>query len=172
MPGSGKSVVARMLQRRLLEKGVRSQILSSDELRKTVTPTPTYSQDERDTVYGLLAFVANLLARNGVNTIIDATGNLRKYRDECRSMVERFAEVYLKCPLEVCVEREATRVETLHAPRGIYEKAVKGRASTVPGIGSPYEEPLGPEVVVESDKLTPDECADAILNRLGNFLLT
>jgi len=157
---------------KLLEKGVRSQILSSDELRMFVTPKPTYSQDERDAVYGTLAFVANLLVTNGVNVIIDATGNLRKYREECRNRVERFAEVYLKCPLEICMKREATRVETSHAPRRIYEKALKGKAQTVPGMGSPYEEPLEPEAVVESSKLTPEECADIILDRLHAFLLT
>ena len=171
LPGSGKSVVARALKRRLLEKDIRSQILSSDELRMFVTPKPTYSLNERDAVYSTLAFVTFLLARNSVNVIIDATGNLRKYREETRNKVERFAEVYLKCPFEICLEREATRVETLHAPRGIYEKAMKGKAPTVPGIGSPYEEPLEPEAVVESDKLTPEECADAILSQLHAFLL-
>lgn len=172
LPGSGKSVVARAVQRKLLEKGVRSQILSSDELRRFVTPKPTYSQNERDAVYGTLAFVASLLARNGVNIIIDATGNLRKYREESRNTVERFAEVYLKCPLEICMDREATRVEASYAPKGIYEKALRGRAPTVPGMGSPYEEPLKPEAVVESNKLTPEECADTILNQLHAFLLT
>ena len=171
LPGSGKSVVAWMLQRKLSEKGIASQILSSDELRKFVTPKPTYGEDERETVYGTLAFVASLLARSGVNVIIDATGNLRKYRENCRNMVERFAEVYLKCPLEICMQREATRVETSHAPKGIYEKAMKGKAPTVPGIGSPYEEPLRPEVVIESDKLNAEECANTILNRLDTFLL-
>jgi len=170
LPGSGKSVAALALQRKLLNKGVKSQILSSDEMRKFVTPRPTYSQEERDAVYRCLAFVASLLAKNHINVIIDATGNLRKYRENCRGMVERFAEIYMKCPIETCMEREATRVDTLHAPVGIYEKASRGKAPTVPGFGSPYEEPLSPEVVVESDKLTPDECADAILNRLQTFL--
>ena len=146
--------------------------LSSDELRKFVTPKPTYSEDEREAVYGTLTFVASLLARNGVNVIIDATGNFRKHRENCRNTVERFAEVYLKCPLEICVQREATRVETSHAPKGIFEKALKGKAPTVPGMGSPYEEPLRPEVVVESDKLTPEKCAETILNQLSAFLLT
>jgi len=172
LPGSGKSAVAQALQRKLSEKGVRSQILSSDELRKFVTPNPTYSEDEREAVYGTLAFVASLLSRSGVNVIIDATGNLRKYRERCRNMVERFAEAYLKCPLEICMQREETRVEASYAPKGIYEKAMKGKAPTVPGIGSPYEEPLRPEVVVESDKLTPEKCAETILNQSDAFLLT
>jgi len=172
LPGSGKSVVAQALQRKLSEKGVRSQILSSDELREFVTPNPTYSENEREAVYGTLAFVASLLSRSGANVIIDATGNLRKFRERCRNMVGRFAEVYLKCPLEICVQREATRVETSHAPKGIFEKALEGKAPTVPGMGSPYEEPLRPEVVVESDKLTPEKCAETILNQLSAFLLT
>jgi len=171
LPGSGKSVVALALQRKLLEKGVKSQILSSDEMRKFVPPKPTYSQEERDAVYNCLAFVASLLARNHVNVIIDATGNLARYRDNCRRMVERFAEIYVKCPIETCIERESTRVETLRAPRGIYEKALEGQAPTVPGIGSPYEEPLKPEVTVESDKLSPEECADMILNNIPDLLL-
>lgn len=136
-----------------------------------MTPNPTYSESEREALYSTVAFIASLLSRNNVNVIIDATGNLRRYRERCRGMVERFAEVYLKCPLEVCMRREATRVDTLHAPRDIYEKALRGKARTVPGIGSIYEEPLQAEVVVESDKLTPEECAEAILDELHSLLL-
>ena len=169
LPGSGKSVISRAMQSKMHERGVASQILSSDELRRFVTPNPTYSQNERDVLYGTLRFVASLLAKNGVNVIIDATGNLRRYRDEYRGAVERFAEVYVKCPQEICVEREKTRIDTLHAPRGIYEKASEGKASTVPGIGSPYEEPVRPEAVVESDKLTPDECAETIIKEMREF---
>lgn len=172
LPGSGKSIVAQALRRKLLDKGIESQILSSDEMRKYVTPEPTYSQEERDLLYRSLAFSASLLARNGINVIIDATGNLRRYRDNCRNLVERFAEVYVKCPLEICMRREAKRVESFHAPRAIYQKALKGRAPAVPGMGSPYEEPLNPEVVVESDKLGPDECADEVLRRLDAFFLS
>lgn len=172
LPGSGKSAIAKALQRLLLERNVPAQILSSDELRKHVTPNPTYSQEERDILYNSLGFVASLLAGNGVNVIIDATGNLRRYRDNCRAMLDRFAEVYVGCPLEVCMKREEARVDTSHAPRGIYEGALKGRAPTVPGLGSPYEEPLRPEVTVDSDKMAPDECARVILNKLGDILLT
>jgi adenylylsulfate kinase len=171
LPGSGKSVTAKALRKALLERHVPSQILSSDELRKHITPRPTYSQEERDILYNSLGFVASLLARNGINVIIDATGNLRKYRDDCRAMLARFAEVYVRCPLDQCIRREEARVDRWHAPRGIYEGALKGKAPTVPGLGSPYEEPLRPEVTVDSDKMSPDECAHVILNKLRDFLL-
>lgn len=171
LPGSGKSVIARALQKMLLERDVMTQVLSSDELRRYLTPKPTYSQDERDILYGSLAFIASLLAKNGVNVIIDATGNLKKYREDCRAMVDRFAEVYVQCPAETCVRRERNRVNTIHAPQGIYNRAMSGKAPTVPGLGSPYEEPVRPEVVVESDEMEPDKCAQAILNKLKAFLL-
>ncbi len=171
LPGSGKSVIGRALQKKLLESNVRSQILSSDEFREYLTPKPRYSQDERDILYSSLGFVARLLARNGVNVIIDATGNLRKYREDCRAPVHKFAEVYVKCAPDICLKREKTRIDTMHAPRAIYEKAMTGKAPTVPGLGAPYEEPLNPEVVVESDKANPDKCAEEIMAKLNVFLL-
>jgi adenylylsulfate kinase len=109
-----------------------------------------------------------LLALNGVNVIIDATGNRRRYRDRCRADINRFMEVYVKCPLEICVQRERERTETLHAPRRIYERGFKGESATVPGVGVPYEEPLNPEVTVESDKLSPEGCAQRIVEALKN----
>ena len=172
LPGSGKSVTAKALQKALLERCVPAQILSSDELREHVTPRPTYSREERDVLYDSLGFVASLLARNGINVIVDATGNLRKYRDDCRAMLARFAEVYVRCPLDLCIRREEARVDRAHAPRGIYEDALKGKAPTVPGLGAPYEKPLNPEVTVDSDKMSPEECAHAVLNKLRDFLLT
>lgn len=90
LPGSGKSIVARTLKQRLSNEGIRSQIISSDKLRRILTPDPVYSEDERDMVYQTLTYIVEVLVRNGVNVIIDATGNKRKYRDGCRAKVKRF----------------------------------------------------------------------------------
>jgi adenylylsulfate kinase len=111
LPGSGKSVVSRALIKLLKRKGVQVQLLSSDVLRKTLTPKPTYSLEERDVVYSTLVYVAKLLTENGVNVLIDATGNLRRYRDEARRQISCFIEAYLECPVEVCMQREAARKE-------------------------------------------------------------
>jgi adenylylsulfate kinase len=166
LPGSGKSAVSEALLERLGQKGVRAQLLSSDALRKVVTPRAAYSLEERDMVYSALAYVAKLLTDNGVNVVIDATGNLRRYRENARQEIPRFIEAYLKCPIKVCRRREAERIETYNAPRDIYARAMRGEASTVPGIGQPYEPPLNPEITLNSAKLTPGECAQRILRRI------
>jgi len=171
LPGSGKSVVSHALLGKLKARGVDAQILSSDMLRKVVTPKPSYSPQERDTVYATLVFVAKLLTENGVNVIIDATGNRRRYRDQARRQIPRFMEAYLKCPLEVCVRRETVRREYAYAPKDIYKKAAEGKSKTVPGMGAPYEHPLKPEVTVDSEKLNPEQCAQKILDALAKTFL-
>jgi adenylylsulfate kinase len=163
---SGKSVVSEALLQLLEENGVRAQLLSSDRLRKVMTPQPTYSLEERDIIYGDLVYIAKLLTRNGVNVIIDATGNLRCYRDQARKQIPRFIEAYLKCPMNICVEREQKRRATHLAPRKIYSKALRGQASTVPGIGQPYEEPLSPEIVLDGVSCSPKECAEKIFTKI------
>lgn len=166
LPGSGKSVVSEALLRLLSERNVRAQLLSSDALRGVLTPSPSYSLQERDIVYATLIYIARLLTNNGVNVIIDATGNLQRYRDEARRQLSRFIEVYLECPLNVCIERELKRGKTYHAPKKIYSKALEGNAPTVPGIGQPYEPPLKPEMKIDALKCSPEECAKQILSRL------
>lgn len=166
LPGSGKSTVAEILIKLLLQREIRAQLLSSDELRKVLTPKPTYSLEERDTVYATLVYIARLLTKNGVNVVIDATGNLRRYRDNARSRIPKFMEAYLECPLEVCIERESKRTETRHAPEQIYKKALEGKAPTVPGIGQPYEPPLNPEVTVNTAKCTPKQAAQKIMETI------
>ncbi len=166
LPGSGKSVVSEALLLLLEKNGVRAQLLSSDRLRKVMTPKPTYSLEERDIIYGVLVYIAELLTRNGVNVIIDATGNLRHYRDQARKQIPKFIETYLKCPMDKCIEREQKRQATHFAPRKIYFKALKGQASTVPGIGQPYEEPLNPEIVLDGVSCSPKECAERIFTKI------
>jgi adenylylsulfate kinase len=132
-----------------------------------MTPEPTYSVEERDIVYAGLVYIAGLLAQNGVNVIIDATGNLRRYRDEARRRIPRFMEVYLKCPMDICMEREQKRARTYYAPRKIYARALKGKSSTVPGVGQPYEEPLNAEIVLDTAKCSPRACAEKVLKTVA-----
>lgn len=162
LPGCGKSVVSRALLKLLTENGVSAQLLSSDSLRRVLTPNPSYSLEERDVVYDTLAYIAELLVKNKVNVILDATANLRRYRDNLREKVPKFIEVYLECPVDVCMMREAKRKETFNAPQEIYSKALKGTAQTVPGVGQPYEAPIHPEVVVSSFQNTPEQIAKKI----------
>jgi adenylylsulfate kinase len=167
LPGSGKSVVSEALLRLLDQKGIRAQLLSVDALRRVLTPRPSYSLEERDMVYATLVYFAELLTGNGVNVVIDATGNLRRFRDNARKRIPKFIEVYLKCPMKLCIDRETKRSRTHLAPKKIYSKALKGEAPTVPGIGQPYEQPLNPEVTVNTATCRPQECAKKILEKLS-----
>jgi len=145
LPGSGKSTVAEAFRKRHPE----FVILRMDELRKVVTPAPTYSEAERELLYRCIVYMAKRLTELGHDVIIDATGNMRRWRELARKLIPDFAEVYLKCSLSECRRREGLRRETHAAPRSIYEKGEKGWP--VPGVTVPYEEPLEPEVVIDTE---------------------
>jgi adenylylsulfate kinase len=117
----------------------------------------------------MLAYIAALLSSNGVNVIVDATANLRRYRDRLREQVPKFIEVYVECPIEECMKREANRKERFNAPKAIYAKALKGTSQTVPGVGQPYEAPLNPEVRVSSFQSSPEQAAQKILEAIGRL---
>ena len=169
LPGSGKTAVASRTSSILEKKGIKVKILQLDEIRRVLTPDPKYTDEERDIVYASLAYMAKLLTESGVNVFIDATGNRRKYRDNARNIIPQFAEVFIRCSLEVCMEREARR-KAAFSPKGIYKKSAQSGAN-VPGVNVPYEEPLLPEIVIDSDRMKPEESAkkvaDAIISLFG-----
>jgi adenylylsulfate kinase len=156
LPGSGKSALARVAAAALHAEGESVRVLELDEIRKTLTPHPTYTDAERDVVYRALAGMAALLTEVGVPVIIDATAPRRRWRDLARGAIPRFAEVQLLCPLEICRERERTR-PLGNAPRGIYARAGQPGA-TAPGIDVPYEAALDPELAIDTSK---EKLADA-----------
>ncbi|KAF0144611.1 MAG: adenylylsulfate kinase [Nitrospirae bacterium] len=151
LPGSGKSTLADEIKKAY----PGFIVLRMDEFRKIVTPKPAYSDEERDIVYRALVYLAKLMTENGHDVIIDATGNLRKWRTLARRLIQKYGEIYLKCSLEVCVKREKKRIVTRKAPKGIYKKGAKGWP--VPGLRAPYEEPEKPELVIETDKVSLKE---------------
>lgn len=159
IPASGKSSIARALVAKLRDRGVSSVVLESDEMRRILTPEPGYGPEERDRFYRALALLGEMITKNGVNVIFDATANRRRYRDEARSRIPIFMEVYVACPLTVCVKRD---------PKGIYARAASGEASTVPGLQDVYEPPAAPEATVDGQQ-PPDESAEAIIEKLRVF---
>jgi len=155
LPGSGKTTIAEKVAETLGAKH-----LQLDQVRKVITPDPDYSDKERGIVYASLAYMAHLLVDLRIPVVIDATANRREYRDLARKLIPRFVEVYVECPIEVCMERERER-DAGYAPARIYAGAGKG--GTVPGVDVEYEAPLHPEVVVQSDLMDADACADQIV---------
>ena len=157
MPGSGKSTLATALKERVPD----AIVLRMDELRRIVTPEPEYSEGKRELVYRAIIYTARTLYGLGHNVIIDATANRRYWRELARQEIPDFIEVYLKCPIEVVMEREKTRTERYGAPKGIYDKGAKG--APVPGVNVPYEEPEAPEIVVDTEKESAEEAVERIV---------
>jgi len=157
LPSSGKSTLASALAKQLRSRGVEPAVLESDALRKVLTPHPNYSQQERDTFYHSITYIGKLLVEHGVPVIFDATANRRLYREQARQQIASFLEVYLECPLSLCMERDA---------KGIYQKGKRGETSTVPGLQAEYDPPENPEIVIRSDAEPPEDAARRLLAKL------
>jgi adenylylsulfate kinase len=160
-PASGKSVLAQGAAEAVRAGGERVRVLELDEIRKTLTPAPTYSDAEREVVYRALAYMAILLTEAGMPVIIDATAHRRAWRDLARAGIPRFGEVQLRCPVAVCRERERRRVGG-HAPRGIYARA-GAPGATVPGVDVAYEEAQAPELVLDTSAEDAASCVAKIV---------
>jgi adenylylsulfate kinase len=155
LPASGKTTLARALRGKLNEQGISVVLLDSDEVRRILTPRATYTSQERDSFYERLIAFAVWLVGCGENVIIVATGSQRGYRASARAqLAPRFAEVWVRCPIEVCRSRD---------PKGLYAGAVAGVIHNLPGVDAVYEAPEAPEVVVDTDRQTPEEAAETVL---------
>jgi adenylylsulfate kinase len=145
LPASGKSTIVAALKPQLEALGLVVEVLESDEVRRVITPTPTYSEAERDLFYRALAFAGQKLVAHGVTVVFDATASRRLYRDFARSVIPRFIEVSVECPLRTCMERDR---------KGTYRKGQLGESLTVPGLQSPYEASIHPDLRIDST-ITP-----------------
>ena len=154
LPASGKSTIVSELRPQLDALGLTVDVLESDEVRRVLTPAATYSQEERDLFYRALAFTGQRLVAHGVTVVFDATASRRAYRDFARRAIPRFAEVWVDCPLAICMERDR---------KGTYKKGERGESSTVPGLQAPFEAPLNPELRIDTTTLSTGEAVQRIL---------
>jgi adenylylsulfate kinase len=158
LSGAGKTTVSRLVQDRLRERGIMNvEVLDGDVVRTNLSKGLGFSKEDRDINIKRIAFVCNLLTRNGIPNIAAAISPYREVRDYARKEIKNFVEVYVKCPLEVLVQRDV---------KGLYKKALAGELPNFTGVSDPYEEPLNPEVLIESDKETPEQSADKIIAKL------
>jgi adenylylsulfate kinase len=157
LPASGKSTITAALRPRLEQAGLRVEVLESDVVRQVLTPSPSYSDKERDLFYRAMAFVGSRLVVNGVTVIFDATATKRAYREYARHLIARFIEVAVECPLDVCMVRDK---------KGTYRKGLAGQSKTVPGLDSPYEASVAPDVRIDSEHMTADSAVESILTVL------
>ncbi|HSA62508.1 MAG TPA: adenylyl-sulfate kinase [Nitrospiraceae bacterium] len=154
LPASGKSTIVAALRPQLEALGLTVEVLESDAVRRVLTPVPTYSPAERDLFYRALAYTGAKLAAHGVTVLFDATASRREYRDFARTLIPKFLEVAVVCPLEACMQRDY---------KGTYQRGQQGESSTVPGLQEPYEAPLNPELTIETMKIPAKEAAGKLL---------
>ncbi len=154
LSGSGKTTASRLVEKELRDRGLRVEVLDGDVVRENLSKGLGFSKEDRDINIRRIGFVCELLTRNGVIALTAAISPYRAVRDENRARIGRFVEVYAKCPIEVLAERDV---------KGLYKKALAGEIKNFTGIDDPYEEPLNPEIVIESDKETPEQSAQRII---------
>jgi adenylylsulfate kinase len=161
LPASGKSTIVAALKPQLEALGHSVEVLESDQVRRVLTPAATYSDAERDVFYRALAFTGAKLVAKGVTVIFDATANKRVYRDFARSLIPKFIEVAIACPLELCMQRDY---------KGTYQRGRRGETSTVPGLQVPYEAPENPEVRIDTTQVQAQEAAAIIVSCVNEQL--
>jgi len=154
LPCSGKSAIADRLAGILADRGYRVERLDGDIVRQSLTRDLGFSRADRDENIRRVTFVAKLLTRNDVFVLTSFISPYREIRAESRREIGSFVEIYTKCPLEKCIERDV---------KGMYQKAIEGKIKEFTGISDPYEEPVDPELVLETDRETIEESTARVL---------
>ncbi len=157
LSGAGKSTLAEALTRHFQERGRNVEVLDGDAVRTHLSKGLGFSREDRDTNIKRIAYVCSLLTRNGVICISAAIAPYREAREWARQEIGNFVEVYVKCPLEVCRERDV---------KGLYKLVDEGKIQHFTGVDDPYEEPEHPDLVVETNKQSIAESVNAILGKL------
>jgi adenylyl-sulfate kinase len=157
LSGSGKSAIADEIAKILVHRGLKVERLDGDIVRKSLTKDLGFTKEDRDKNIERVTFVAKLLSRNGVATIVSFISPYIEKRDNARKETTNFIEVFAKCPLEVLVERDV---------KGLYKKAMAGEIANFTGVSDPYEDPPNPEIVVETDKETLEESVKKVMQYL------
>jgi adenylylsulfate kinase len=157
LSGAGKTAIALALAPRLKALGRRVEILDGDIVRKHLAGELGFSRHDRDTNIARITFVADLLARNGVIVLVAAISPFREARDSARATIRSFVEIHVAPPLEECIRRDV---------KGLYKKAIAGQIEHFTGISDPYEEPLRPELRIDTSRVTLEEGASQVLRLL------
>jgi adenylyl-sulfate kinase len=161
LSGAGKSTLSRLVEERLRAHGARVELLDGDIVRQSLSKGLGFSKEDRDENIRRIGFVCELLSRNGVIAIAAAISPYRAVREELRSRIPHFVEVYMECPLAVLAERDV---------KGLYKKAQSGELAHFTGVSDPYEPPAAPEARVDSSQEQPYESLErvwCVLKKLG-----
>ncbi len=160
LSGAGKTTVSKIIARELRARGLKVEVLDGDVVRENLSKGLGFSKEDRDTNIRRIGWVCEVLTRNGVVAIAAAISPYREIRDENRARIGRFVEVYCQAPIEVLAERDV---------KGLYKKALAGEIKNFTGVDDPYEPPLHPEVIINSDRETVETSVSQVLNKLAEL---
>ena len=155
LSGSGKSTIAKALERELHQAGKLTMLLDGDNLRTGINNNLGFSEADRKENIRRAAEVAKLFASNGIITICSLISPTEEIRHMAKEIVGNdYFEVFINCPLEICEQRDV---------KGLYQKARKGEIKNFTGIDSPFEHPVHPSIEVRTDLTSLEDCKDNIL---------
>jgi adenylylsulfate kinase len=157
LSGSGKTTIARALEPKL-KALVETELLDGDVIRKELSPELGFTKEDRERHARRVVYLCKLLSRNGVVSVVSLISPYREFRAYARREIAangRFVEVYIKCSLDSCIKRD---------PKGLYKKALAGEIKDLTGLQDPYEEPLDPEIVIDTDKQSLEDAVHKILS--------
>ncbi len=154
--GAGKTTLANALHEKFEEMGYTAEVLDGDGIRSKLYPDLGFSREEREMHNRVVVHMAETLARNGVITIVSVIAPYREWREYARREIEKFIEVYLRCPVEVRIKRD---------PKGLYAKALKGEIKGLTGLDGEYEEPENPELILDTDKMSVEDEVIAVIEK-------
>jgi adenylylsulfate kinase len=157
LSGAGKSTLAEALVPKLRSHGKKIEILDGDVVRTHLSKGLGFSREDRDTNIARIAFVAHLLARNGVTVLVAAISPFRETREKARALIGDFVEIHVAPPLDECIKRDV---------KGLYKKAIAGEIQQFTGISDPYEDPVTPELKIDTSSVSIDEGVGRILSKL------
>jgi adenylyl-sulfate kinase len=157
MSGAGKSTISDHLMARFREGSAKVELLDGDVVRTNLSQGLGFSREDRDTNIRRIGFVGELLSRNGVIVVVAAISPYRATREEVKTRIANFVEVYVECPVEVLASRDV---------KGLYKKALAGEVTNFTGISDPYEPPENPDVVVHSGKESVIESVEKVWREL------
>ena len=155
LSASGKTTIAQGLLKRFKNER-HIEAMDGDEIRKGLSRDLGFSKEDRNEHNHRVIFCSKLLARNGVIVIVALISPYRETRAYAKQEIPNMMEVFVKAPIEVCIERD---------PKGLYKRALAGEITQFTGIDDPYEEPLNPDLIVETDKETPEESVQKIIEK-------
>ncbi len=160
LPASGKSTLAGVLKKKFEDDyDTLVEILDGDEIRKGLSRDNGLSKDDREEHARRVSYLAKVLSRNGVISIVALISPYKSSRDSARELIgkDRFIEVYIRASLAECEKRD---------PKGLYAKARRGEITNMTGIQDPYEVPVSPDVTVDTERRTPEESAKLLIEKL------